>query len=618
MDKKKYSKLLLMAALIAMAVVIFIALMFSSTLLWNNKKADLTSSQRYGLSQSTKKIIKDIKQPINVSIYMSKDLDSNYPELGLHAQNLLRMLEKMQVLSNGKISINLKNPEPYSPTEYEAKGADIRAFPDAQNTHNMYFGAVFSSGEGQRYVIPYFSVQRQNYLEYDVDRILAKLNKTDKKNVGVISFGGNITDWQIFKKIEQDYRVMFLNNEIPFIPQNINTLIVYNPQFVSNNFKFALDQYIMRGGNLILFIDPYAEVVAEKYPYIKKNKNMLLPLLKNWGISMDEQKIVADEQLSRTEYQTALSREVNPTYINLSSKNMNIPTFIGEGWPLISFRSAGNLKVEPQEKTLPQAIFFTSPQGKLIDANVVKYLNIDDMNNALPKAAQQYNMSYWISGTFKSFFEESIWNDINLKKELPPFLSSSIKPAQILIVADSDFIADDVWNLSGYQKEAVVYDQIPSNNNADFILSAIDFMNGNKELSEIRVKYLINQDKNIAEQIYEQTFQQHEEEYKEKEQEVLQLRKDLADFQEKLKSKDVGMSLLKIQELDDFNRKQQKIVEDIKALNYKIQQKSGQVLNKIIFMNILFIPFIIILMTYILVKIYIYRKKQKNIRIINE
>lgn len=618
MDKKKYIKFLSLSALILMSGIIFLAIMSCAALLFGNKKMDVTSLQRYGLDSVSQKIAQNIKQPINITVYASNDLDTEYPELDLHRQNVMRMLDKFQSLSNGKITVNLKNPEPYTPAEYEAKSINIRPFPDSENTRNMYFGAVFSSGEGKRFIIPYFSLQRQNYAEYDISRILAKLNGEQKKNIGVISFAGNISDWQIFKKLEEDYKVVFLNNKMPIIPQNINTLMVYNPQQVEANFVYALDQFIMRGGNLILFIDPYAENVAQKYPYTKKNLITLLPHLKQWGLTMDTQNVVADKTLSGISYQTAISEENNPTYLKLTAKEMNMPSAMGEKWLSLLFRSAGSLEVTPQKETSYIPLFSTSEQAGLINADVVKYSNLEAINNAVPNEHKKFNLAYWIEGSFPSLFEKSIVEGTKLDKEFPPYLPSSLKPSKILVIADSDFIADDSWNLTGYKKEACVYDQIPANNNADFILSAIDYMSGNNTLSKIRINYLINDDKNIAEQIYAQAFASFADEYKTKEQEVEQLKKDLSSFQQKLHTRETGMSLMKIQELDEYNRRQQKIIEDLKSLNYKIQQKSGDTVNKIILANTIFIPVVLLILAYLGVKIFIRNRKQKYIRIINE
>ena len=593
-----------------MAILTFISLMLSLTLIFSGRKADFTSKQNATMQEISQKIAQDTKQPINVNLYISEDLSENYPELEVHKQNLLRLLEKYQILSDGKIGITIKNPEPYSAEEYEAKSIGIRPFADPENTHNMYFGASFSNGEGKKFVIPYFSVQRENYLEYDISRIIDKLNHINKKNIGVVSFAGNISDWQIIKKLKQDYRVIFLNNKAPTIPSNIQTLFVYNPQQVDSSFIYALDQYVMRGGNLIVFIDPYAEVVAQKYPYTKRNKNLLLPLLAKWGIKMDETKVVADVVLSQTEYSTTLTEKNSPTSLTITSENMNIPQQLGKNWLKISFLSAGNLQISPISGAQYHPIFYTTEKGETIETDVVKYQNIDAINNALSSEQKRQIMAYWIEGNFSSMFDNSPVKNSALEKDFPPFIPSSLKPSKILLIADSDFIADEIWNLTGYQKDADVYDQIAANNNADFILSVVDYMNGNENLAKLRVKSLINDNQSIAEQIYIHAYKTHADEYKEKEQKVKQLQKELDELQQKLNSGQTGMTLLKIQQLDEINRKRQEILEEIKALNYKIQQESSKKINTIILINMLIAPLLLLLLVFFFVRLYIFKQNR--------
>ena len=173
-------------------------------------------------------------------------------------------------------------------------------------------------------------------------------------------------------------------------------MLVFNPQQVNTNFIYALDQYIMRGGNLILLIDPYAEAVAQKYPYTKQNRNLLLPLLQKWGLKMDENTIVADTNLSRPSYQTALSEPENPTYLNLSAQNMQLLPEMGNPWPRLTLHSGGALKIEhPQSNVTYTPLLFTTDQAQTLDADIVKHSSVQDMYNALSEAKSRHNLAYW-------------------------------------------------------------------------------------------------------------------------------------------------------------------------------------------------------------------------------
>ena len=273
--KRKIEKHIAIIILFALAFTFFVAMMWSISVLQGQNKSDITTQKYNSLSENTKNIIKKLNSPINVSLYVSDNIDSEYPELGLHRQYIERLLTQLQSYSDGKINITIKTPDPYSATEYEAQSIGIRDFPNMDNSQKMYFGAVFSNSRGEKEIIPYFSIQRQNYAEYDILRILRKLQGINKTKIGVVSFAGNISDWQIFKKLKQDYQLQFIDYKTSILPQDLDILIIYNPQQMSTSFLYSLDQYIMHGGNLLMFIDPYAEKIAEKYPYIKKNKILI-------------------------------------------------------------------------------------------------------------------------------------------------------------------------------------------------------------------------------------------------------------------------------------------------------------------------------------------------------
>ena len=616
--KRKIEKHIAIIILFALAFTFFVAMMWSISVLQGQNKSDITTQKYNSLSENTKNIIKKLNSPINVSLYVSDNIDSEYPELGLHRQYIERLLTQLQSYSDGKINITIKTPDPYSATEYEAQSIGIRDFPNMDNSQKMYFGAVFSNSRGEKEIIPYFSIQRQNYAEYDILRILRKLQGINKTKIGVVSFAGNISDWQIFKKLKQDYQLQFIDYKISILPQDLDILIIYNPQQMSTSFLYSLDQYIMHGGNLLMFIDPYAEKIAEKYPYIKKNKILISNFLENLGLEFNPQRVIGDKSQIGTEYQNMTLEEQNPIQFSIGKKEMKIPDSMGGNVLRLTFSSPGELQINPKSTAEYSALFTTGEQGGTIDAEIAKFSEENIIKDTFQTDNKPHVIGYLIEGWFESLYNRNIYTGSKMEKLFRPFLLNSIKKSTILIIADSDFMADETWNMTTYQKDASVYDQIPSANNADFILSVIDYMSNNNELAKIKIKYLIDEEKNISEQIYSRIYKQYAPKYAQKRQEIIDLQKDLNAFQRELNDKSITMSLSKIQEVDSFNRRQQELKEDIKKMNYEMQKDCGNFLNMIIVYNLILYPFLILVIAYLGIKIFIYRHKQQNLRIFNE
>ncbi len=611
---KNYSLFLM----VILVIVSFVMIVTAVALSLGRHKIDLTSQHRAAINPQTQKIVENLQSPVNVTVYMSDNLGSEYPELGLQSQFLLRLLERYRDLSNGKLSINIKKTEPFSLAEEEAKQAGIRAFPDSSGIDNLYFGAVFNNEKGENYTIPYFSVQRQNYTEYDISRILAKLSKFDKKIVAIAAFGANPNDWQFTKQLKNDYQVELINKETAVIPSAVKVLLVYNPQQVPTTFIYALDQYILRGGKVILLLDPYSEATVKKYPFTASYKNNLLPLLKNIGLEFNPDLVAGDKKLSTKERRNNQQDGDYAVWFDLPKKAVANQNVLTAGFLNFAFRTPGELVAHPKDTADYQLLFGTSDEGGTISADYVKYGSREIVNHNFQTDNKSHALAYWINGWFESLYEESIVAGTEMEAKLPPFIIASIEKASILVIADSDFLTDNSWNLAKYQDKSTVYDQVPGANNADFLLRAVDFMTGNISLVGLYPNYMINSDKSIGEQIYGNVFQTYAPAYKEKENQIAQLQNEFNEFKNSLHNNTVGMSLSKIQNLENYQRRIQQLQDELKFLEFQVKTANEQDVVKIILANTLFFPMILIFALWLGVKIYNRRQKQKILRLINE
>ena len=215
-------------------------------------------------------------------------------------------------------------------------------------------------------------------------------------------------------------------------------------------------------------------------------------------------------------------------------------------------------------------------------------------------------------------FEQSIIAGTEQEYKHQPFLIGSIEPASILVIADSDFLADDTWNLAKYKENSTVYDQIPGANNADFLLRAIDIMSGNGDIAGLYPNYLINMDKSIGKQIYNLVFQNYAAAYQKKENEITELLNGLETFKASLRSNEVGLSISKIQEIENHHRQLLKLQEELKLIEYRIKTANERKAAEIIVVNALLAPILLILLLWIGIKIFKRRQKQKILRLINE
>ena len=202
----------------------------------------------------------------------------------------------------------MKNPQPYSETENEAKQEGITPLPSSSGQTNLYFGIVLSDADGKRYKISEFSMERDFWLEKDITTVLSRFNEPNRKIVGLISplhkmitrrYGRGLESYAFIQELSERYDILELAANVSDIPENIDTLIVVAPLKMPQSLAYALDQYVLRGGKLIMLLDTLVE--NPRYKMTFDNLNGINRVLANWGVQMSEA-LVGSRQYGKNEF----------------------------------------------------------------------------------------------------------------------------------------------------------------------------------------------------------------------------------------------------------------------------------------------------------------------------
>lgn len=594
---KKTQKIYILTTFIILLLLSFVLIVSTSGLLFGRHKSDMTSLHRHSISKKSEYIAEQLKKQIHITIYMSENLADEYPSLGIHAQYVLRLLERYQMIAGTPITIDIRNPEPYSPKEKEALDSGIRPFPDNSGNNNLYFGAVFSNSEGKVLTIPYFSSQRQNYTEKDISRILSKLNDFKEKNIGIASFGDDPDDsWLITQVLKNDYNISSINTDIAEIPLTTDILIVINPQKINRMFLYALDQYILRGGKLLLLLDPDTRYSNRFKLEYSSNYEALQKLLKNLGITYNPEIVIGSPVLSKNERRNNQQEQDSILNINIGPKLINQNSELTKGFLRLSFRSAGGLQSDSPKDVSVTELFSAGDDVGTVPAVISKFGTSGTAYGALNKDNKKYALGYYIEGWFNSLFEKNILENTAFEQQMIPFVIGSIEKAQIIIISDSDFLSNETISHRSYAPKAGAYDLIPSSNNADFILRAVDFLAGNNDVIGIDPSYLYNSEYTTGEQLYGQVFSSLRQNYEDIENNILKEENALNALMANLKTDNKPLSIKSIKEIEGYNRKIQNLQTDLKHLNYLISKKTEEKCSAIIVLNTIVFPFFNILL----------------------
>src|SRR5260370_6210939 len=303
-------------------------------------RADLTGDKLHTLSAGTKAILGRLDSPVEIRLYLTQDPDRIPPDRKTLFRDVDDMLQEFRAPSRGKIEIKKFDPEPDSEAEEAARLDGVEPQPSG-NGENFYLGLDVSL-DPEKVAIPALSPQRENLLEYDLAHAIAQVLNTNKPVIGVMSplplfgmpsnpmmmqMGQRGQDpWVIINELKTDYDVQNVPMDSDSIDEKIKVLIVAHPKDISAKSQFAIDQFVLRGGKLIAFLDShcYSDNSQPNQMGINFGGSSSLPtLMKAWGLEFDATKCVADLTFAR-EIQTGNGqRQFIPTFLFINQDGLN-------------------------------------------------------------------------------------------------------------------------------------------------------------------------------------------------------------------------------------------------------------------------------------------------------
>ena len=311
---------------------------------------DLTEDKLYTISDGSKKILDNLQEKVKIKYYFSRnsqELPTNFKTYALRVQELLEEFEK---ISSGKLVLEVLDPKPDTEEEEWALKYGIKAITTSSG-NKVFFGAVISMLD-QEMLIPYFDQNRQEFLEYDISQSIQKVSSTSDSTVGIVSVlnieGGRSMipgqppseKWVFLSELEKSVAVEVLPLTIEEIPDKINLLIVLHPRNFNPRLRYAIDQYVLRGGRLIVLLDPNARAdmnsPENKFGQQPQLSSSLPELLKVWGVQYESDKIVGDH--------------MHGTRVNTGQGIMNFPMWM-------SFRSKSIDQNHPVTTQLENLLF---------------------------------------------------------------------------------------------------------------------------------------------------------------------------------------------------------------------------------------------------------------------
>ena len=531
---KLYQKKLAIIGIFVSIVFLF-SLNILSSLEIRTSQIDLTENKLYTLSEGTKEVIKEIDEPITFKLYYSPTFGEISPSHGNYFKRVKELLENFALASNGKIILNLINPLSFSIEEDEAVKFGIQGIPLDQSGELGYFGMAAINSTDDKKTVPFFNPQREQFLEYDLTRLVYELAEPKKMKVGLITSLLIESDpmlqykpWPIMDQIKQFFDVKSIDMKAIQIDQDIDILLLVHPKIMDENLMYAVDQFVMRGGRLLVFLDPQNES-ARMTPRAPPGagSSELTKLFKNWGIIFDEDKFVGDRTRAIRVQAPVDGREIIADYLSwgvYDKRALNSDDVVTGELSTISVASAGSLSLAVDSKLRMVSLIKTSKIAQRIDAKLVRgQINPEAILKQFKSEDREFTLAARFSGKVVTAFPEGPPHNVkqdekksNSDKKLVkrmPHIKEAKKDLQMIVMADTDLLTSRFWVQQQEFFGKTIY--TPVSNNADFLINSLENLSGSQALISLRSRGLsvrpfhkIQDLKNNAEDKYRQTEQQ--------------------------------------------------------------------------------------------------------------
>ncbi|MDC0228091.1 GldG family protein [Alphaproteobacteria bacterium] len=549
---------------------------------------DFTEKKLYSLSNSTIDLLKNLNEPIHIRLFVSGNLIKEVPQLSTYARRVETILKSYSDISSGKITLEIIDPKPFSDEEDRAVGMGINSFSATEMSDTLYFGlAATNSTTGQKN-IPIFSPERETFLEYDLSSLITELSQIKKPVISIIDNLGLMADsrigkpeQQILKQMNEMFEVEMVNESNNKLNNNTKVLMIIHPKFLSDETLYMIDQWVLKGGATLIFLDPYAETEVSRQPGTPpmNPRSNLKKLLDTWGIKFDNKKAVLDSEFGFRIARNIGGRDIQVTnypWLNIRGNGLNKAESSLSNLSTIVMTSAGSLEKVSKDIVF-EPIITSSRKSGLGDAQKAGDPKNDprDLLSNINSDNNNLTLAGWLKADLKSSFgaKENI--------KVGQLLKSQNK-SNILLVSDADMLMDRNW----------LTERGAFANNGDFVLNIVEKMIGGNALSDLRGKSTSWRpfDKIIElEKIAEEKFLLEEQRLAKK---LKEMENRIRDLTQNNDDDSVVLSPETIEAIDGFKTEMMSTRSQLRSVKFDLRRDVENLKRWVIALNVAIIPMI--------------------------
>ncbi len=577
-------------------------------------RVDNTEEGMFTLSDGTKAILKKLDTPVQIRFYATQSKDMPV-DLKTYAQRVEDLLNEYKKHGGNKIQIKKFDPQPDSDAEDSANLDGVEG--QQAGFDKIYMGLSVSLLDSKR-AIPFLDPRRDRLVEYDITREIANVMTSEKPVVGVISSlpvfgmmnpmmarmgGGGQEPWVFVSELKRDFTVKEIQTTAETIDADVKILLVLHPKNLADKTLYAIDQFLMRGGKMMVCLDPMSIIDSRNSPQnnplqgAMNSGSSLDKLTKAWGIEYDAGKVLAD-----LAYTTKINRgnrpEDAPAVLSLTAQAVNTNDVATSQLDNLLLPFAGAFTGTPAEGLKQTILVHSSPKSQLVEKFMAEFSS-DQVMKDFNASGKEHALALRLNGKFKTAFPDGKPQDAAPADDAPKApeapAGESLKESSettVVLVADTDFLYDQfAAQVQNFMGQRIIF---PVNGNLNLLQNIIEQTAGDENLIAVRSRATMNRpftkvrDMQVAaEDRYRSKIRDLEKNLQETQTRVSELQKAKEGQQRFILSPEQQAELAK------FQQKQAEARKELKEVRKDLRREIDSLENRLKWLNIAGMPLLV-------------------------
>lgn len=614
------------AGSLVLLAVAFIAAVIVSNELFRGARLDLTENDLYTLSDGTERILASIDEPVNLYFYWSDEATQNIPSLRSYAQRVRELLEEIAAEAGDGIRLRIIDPQPFSEEEDRASQFGLQPVQLPNALDPVYFGLAGTNSVDDEEVIPFFQPDKEEFLEYDVARLISALAHPERDVIGLVSgvpmaggfdpqLGRAERPWMVYQQASQLFEIRDLGTSFDSIDEDVSLLWIVQPKSLPARTQYAIDQFLMQGGNALVFVDPVANVDQPPTPQgmppgmpMQGLSSDLPTLFAAWGLRYAASEVVTDAQL-------ALQLSGGPGgapirhigYLGIGPEQLNAADVTTADLSTINLALAGGLAAAEDGPLAFEPLFTTSDYSSTASAARFSFLpDPSVLLDGFTPSGEEKVIAARLTGTLPSAFPDGPPADADATADdagggdnnggggdaATGHLAESTGPVNLIVVSDVDMLADRMW----VQVQSFFGQQIANafGSNGAFVVNALENLAGSSDLIAVRSRGSYSRPFTLVEELRVRAEARFRETEQRLQDELAETERRLAELQS---ARDDESSLLltpeQEAELDRFIDQRAQIRRDLRAVQRDLDRNIERLGTWLKIINIGLVPLLL-------------------------